>query len=63
MLKAPRASRIFPDVRPEGFIILEQWTEDNRVRRAEIINHLPVIAQRDIPDEVANWFHAVMDEY
>ena len=63
MLKAPRASGVFPDARPEGFSILEQRTEDDRARRAEIINHPPVIAQRDIPDEVANWFHAVEDEY
>ena len=63
MLKAPRASGVFPDARPEGFSILEQRTEDDRARRGEIINHPPVIVQRDIPDAVANWFHAVEDEY
>jgi hypothetical protein len=63
MLKAPRASGVFPDARPEGFSILEQRTKDDRARRTEIINHPLVIAQRDIPDEVANWFHAVEDEY
>jgi hypothetical protein len=63
MLKAPRASGVFPDARPEGFSILEQRTEDDRARRTKIIIHLPVIAKRDIPDVVAKWFHAVEDEY
>jgi hypothetical protein len=29
MLKAPRASSVFPDARPEGFSILEQQTDDD----------------------------------
>jgi hypothetical protein len=62
-LKAPRASGVFPDARPEGFSILEKRTEDDRARRADIINHPPSIGQKDIPDEVTNWFHAVEDEY
>jgi len=63
MLRAPRASGIFPDARPEGFSVPEQWTNHDRARRQEIINHPPVVVQEDIPDKVANCFHAVEDEY
>jgi hypothetical protein len=63
MLGAPRARGVFPDARTEGFTIPKQRTNDNRVRREEIISHPPVVAQEDIPDEVANWFHAIEDEY
>jgi hypothetical protein len=62
-LKAPRASGVFPDGRPEGFSIPEQRTDDDRARWKEIISHPSVVAQEDIPDEVANWFHAVEHKY
>lgn len=62
-LTAPRDSGVFPDARAEGFRIPKQRTDDDRARREEIISHLPVFAQQDIPDEDANWVHAVQDEH
>jgi len=63
MLRAPRASSVIPDARPEGFSVPKERTNDDRARRQEIINYPPVVAQEDIPDEVAKWFHVVRDEY
>jgi hypothetical protein len=62
-LKAPRVGGIFPDAQPVGFSVLQQWTNDDRARREDILNHPLVIAEIDIPDEVANRFHAVENEY
>jgi hypothetical protein len=62
IMKVSRASGVFPDVWPKGCSILEQRTGNDQDRRIQIINHLPVIVQRDIPNEVANWFHAIEDK-
>ena len=53
-LRAPSASGVFPDTRPEGSSIHEQQTDDDRAHRQGIINHPPVVAQQDIPNKVAN---------
>jgi hypothetical protein len=63
MWRAPKARGIFPDAQAEGFSFPGPPTNDNRARREETIIHLPVVAQEDVPDKVANWFHAVEDEY
>ena len=62
-LRAPRTSGVVADAWPEGFSVAEQQTDDHQPPRQEIINHLPVVAQADIPDKVVNWFHEVEDEY
>jgi len=63
ILCAPRASGIFPNVRPEGLGVHKQQTYDNWLSREEIIHHPLAVVQEDIPDEIANWFHRVKEVY
>jgi hypothetical protein len=41
----------------------EQWNDDDQAWPEEIITHLLVVTQEDIPDKVTKWFHVVDDEY
>jgi len=63
MLRAPRASGVFPDMQLHGFSIPEQRSDNVGDCWKGFITHVPVVGHEDIPDGVANWFHKMKHEH
>jgi len=62
LLRGPRARGSIPDTWPEGFRNPKSLSYDDPAHLNEIINRRQEVPQKDIANEVTNWFLEVDDD-